>query len=318
MTAKDGAVSRGNRWLKLRTAAGAALLGLACLWAVGQVFRDATWLTGLCFYLPSPVLATAMAGAACACLLTKRRRAALVVALLALPPLVFVLFVENNFAARPTAAGTAEHRLVHWNIASGLDRQDLRDVLVAQQADLYVLSEVSGGESLRALADGLGGGRQAAVVGDMAVVGHGEVESAGRVLSRRGAQAYVVVWRCEGRELTVLAVDLPSSVLVPRDPLLREVRKLIERHRPDLIVGDFNAPRRSRGLSNLPPDYRHAYDAVGAGWGYTWPVPVPVYAIDQCICGPGVVPVRYELRASAHSDHRLQVLDFALAPPDAR
>jgi endonuclease/exonuclease/phosphatase (EEP) superfamily protein YafD len=93
---------------------------------------------------------------------------------------------------------------------------------------------------------------------------------------------------------------------------LRRVAELVRAHRPDIVVGDFNAPRRSRVLSVLGDEYRHAYDVAGSGWSYTWPLPFPVYAIDQCIAGPRVEIVDYRIRSSVLSDHRRQVLDFVL------
>jgi hypothetical protein len=37
---------------------------------------------------------------------------------------------------------------------------------------------------------------------------------------------------------------------------------------------------------------------------------VPLWAIDQCVVGPRVEALRYELRSTAASDHRLQRLEF--------
>ncbi len=86
----------------------------------------------------------------------------------------------------------------------------------------------------------------------------------------------------------------------------------MERYRPDLIVGDFNAPRRSRALSELPTGYGHAYDTSGSGFSYTWPVPVPMYSLDQCIHARRVTPIRYDLLQSVYSDHCCQLFNFAL------
>lgn len=113
--------------------------------------------------------------------------------------------------------------------------------------------------------------------------------------------------------MSFLVVDGPSAITVPRDPWLRELNELIAQRRPALVVGDFNAPRESRSLCELPDGYRQVYHSVGSGWGYTWPVPVPMYALDHTIHSPDIVPVRYELYSSLCSDHRRQVFDFAFA-----
>jgi hypothetical protein len=161
------------------------------------------------------------------------------------------------------------------------------------------------------LRDALGAGYESRQFGNLAVVGAGSVRAGGWLLNSGSAKVQSVTWRRAEDRATLFVVDLPSGIHIARDPLLREVNGLIERFRPDLVVGDFNAPRRSWALSALPSGYGHAYDVVGSGFGYTWPVPAPVYALDQCILSPRILPARYELRSSRHSDHRLQVLEFS-------
>src|SRR5262249_7265035 len=126
----------------------------------------------------------------------------------------------------------------------------------------------------------------------------------------RHVEAFVVSWTLGAQEWSILIVDLPSSIAIAREPLLREVRSLIEANQPDIVIGDFNAPRLSRALCELPLGYRHAYEVVGCGWAYTWPVPLPLWAIDQCLVGPRALPEHYELRSTLFSDHRMQILDF--------
>lgn len=282
------------------------------VWVVGQVARDASWLTGLCFYLPSPVPAAAFLAFALLYALGKRPRRALLCVALALPPLVFVGFVENRFfRSRPPAPPNAL-RLVHWNTGWKLGRAGARRALLSQKADLYVISEIGASQSVRAFAEALGPSYQATVFGTMAVVGKGTVRPGGWVLNKDRTQVQSVVWEYAGHSTTLFVVDLPSDVYIPRRPMLEQVRALVERDRPDLVVGDFNAPRRSRALADLPAGYEHAYDTSGSGFSYTWPVPLPLYSLDQCIHSPRVTPIRYDLSSSPHSDHRLQAFDFLL------
>ncbi|MDQ1347436.1 MAG: vancomycin resistance protein VanJ, partial [Acidobacteriota bacterium] len=116
--------------------------------------------------------------------------------------------------------------------------------------------------------------------------------------------------------LGVLAVNVISSPRIPRDPLLERVVEMIERRSPDVVLGDFNAPRRSRALARLPAGFRHAYDAAGSGWSATWPARLPLLAIDQTIVGPRLEVRAYSLHTTRISDHRLQLteLDFRVPP----
>ena len=134
----------------------------------------------------------------------------------------------------------------------------------------------------------------------------------------REDQMQLALVRCviDGRALGVLAVNVISSPKVPRDPLLARIIEIVEQRSPDLILGDFNSPRRSRALARLPEGFRHAYEAGGAGWSSTWPAGLPLLAIDQTIVGPRLAVRDYSLRTTRISDHRLQLtdLDFALPP----
>jgi hypothetical protein len=49
----------------------------------------------------------------------------------------------------------------------------------------------------------------------------------------------------------------------------------------------------------------HAYDVAGSGWSATWPIPLPLWAIDQCLVGPRLqVVVHTALGFRRGSDHR--------------
>jgi vancomycin resistance protein VanJ len=285
-----------------------------CAWVIGQWWRDASWLTGLCFYLPSPLLAAAILVAA---LVAGRssRRLALGMLLLACGPVVFVANVENQWTRPPVELGTGHsRRLVHWNAFNGkLGWDGILAQLQSWHADAFVLSEVTDELNLSDAATSLGPNYSGLRLGDLAMLARGEI-SERQQRSEGAARAYLVDWRHGGDRFSVLIVDLPSSIWIARRPLLEWTVATMVELQPDLVVGDFNAPRRSTTLSALPGGYRHAYDLAGAGWSSTWPVPLPCWAIDQCIVSPRLQPYRYELHSTTLSDHRLQVFDFQLRP----
>jgi len=296
----------------------AATLLLVLLWGIGQAARDATWLTGMCFYIPSVVVAAALVGWTLVCGVRRRYKLAVLAAGLALAPLGVVLFAENRFGAEPVRpAADGELRLVHWNVAHRLS-PGAQEVLRDQHADLHVLSEIPDARTVEEFRAMLGPEYQAQIFAKLAVIARGTVRAEGWLIHRTSTTVQSVEWERNGRTLRLLVVDLPSAIQIHRDPLLREINALIEREQPDLVVGDFNAPRRSRALGSLPSGYHHAYDTAGSGCGYTWPVPVPMYSLDHCLHSPRIVPVRYALHSSIHSDHRLQVLDFATVDRIAR
>jgi len=296
---------------------GTALVWLCFgVWLVGQVFRDRTFWTALCFYLPSPVAAGFLGGAALLAWWWPWRRLARLAGLLMLGPVAFILLIENQWTRPSTKTADPALRLVHWNVYYGQwGWPDVCAQLQTAQPDICVLSEVPRDAQLQVLADKLGADTTFIRLDDLAVLAKGTLKVEARPLEPGQARAFLVHWQHPQALLKVLVVDLPSSPKIPRDPLLRQVRTLISADQPDLIVGDFNAPRRSLVLSDLPAGYAHAYDLAGAGWSYTWPMPMPAWAIDQCIVGPRLRAGRYDLHANLDSDHRMQQLDFSVPAP---
>lgn len=298
---------------RTRRAAGAALI-VWMLWLVGQLARDHTWLTGICFYIPSSVVAALGLGSAVVLAVRRRGRAALGAGLLAIPPVVAVGAVENQWrrpAPPPSHTESATARLVHWNIAYGkYDGGRLEPAILRQNADLYIFSETPRPFPLSDIAARLGTGFDSVRIGSMGFVARGRLLEPRRVINTKELEVDSVNWRTDHGTFKLFGVDITSSLRVARDPLLRELRALIVKHQPAIVAGDLNAPRRSSALWPLPPGFSHAYVAAGCGWSYTFPVPLPLYAIDQCIVSRAVTPLRYGLVSESCSDHLMQVLDY--------
>jgi len=293
----------------------AAAAGLFGVWLAGQVFRDRTRLTDLCFLIPTLWIITGLLLAAVLARLCKSRRVAWGAAILALPPAFSLLFVENRWIrpAEPASVGQ-RLRLVHWNVCC-IKRTfaEKAQRLKPLDADIYVLTEVFRETDLQTLLKVLGPEYRVYQVRQLAVFARGRValERAEERIRHRG---YLVHWDSRAGPVHLFMVDLPTQPIYDVNPVLEQVREHITQLEPDFVVGDFNVSRRTRALSNLPKGYSHAYYRAGAGWSYTWPAPFPLWDIDQCILGPRIQPLRYSLISTGLSDHRIQVLDFAVAP----
>ncbi len=181
------------------------------LWLVGQSARDSSWLTGLCFYIPSVVLVITFLGFGLIYAMGNQLRNSLLAIALALG---FIGFVENRFfrPLPPTAPDAL--RLVHWNTGGALHRNGVQCVLLAQHADLYVLSEIGASQSVRKFTDALGPAYQASVFGGMAVVGKGIVRPGGWIFRRNrqhaGSVGRLGVRRAFG-DLVRRPISLPTS-----------------------------------------------------------------------------------------------------------
>ena len=308
---------------RLATIAQVLSLALLAVWVVGQILRDCNWWIGLMFYFPTPVLVawlSLLAG------VSQNKRLFYLGLLIA--PVLMLLSVENQWI-RPLPPGMADsspsavqhvsmfeqkgnspqRRLVHWNLARGVMgwEQQWRHI-ESLRPDIIVLSEIP-----QPFDSSMLPGFNVLTVDCMAVGCHGTMTTSGTLIRGSVLQAFHVTCKLDDDPLELMVADMTSNIAVPRDPYLRQFAALLEERRIDLSVGDFNAPRRSLAFCELPKGFQHAYDAVGSGWSCTWPVPVAFLAIDQCITGPGIVPVHYELQSTMLSDHRLQILDFKVA-----
>lgn len=293
-------------------------MGITFLWGAGQVLRDVHWISALCFYIPSAALVAMLLGGACLIRGTRLglRRALLLVLLIA--PLVFEITVENHGGGRSVAPepGQPVYRLAHWNVFSArLGWASIRERLAATKADIFVLTEVRD-VPLEELRDEMGADYRLTVFADLAVLARGEL-TGGEWLNRsKKLKVHHLTWHVDGHELSVIAADVGSNPLLPRDPQLRKLVAFMREREADLVAGDLNSPRRSLALDPLPVGYRHAHEAVGESrWSYTWPLPLPVLAIDHCMTGPRIRPLEYTLGVDLVSDHRLQLLDFQVERP---
>ncbi len=283
---------------------------------MGQTFRDYHWATAYCFYFPSPLAAAALLGVSAALCATRKARSAIAAGVLALAPLSFVVAVENQWLPPHAPDQRGSLRLVHWNVGWGIAGWErIARALEARHADLYVISEVPGKrgyQEIKQIAARFGADYSVLNLSSLAVVAKGHL-GLSKCFSEKKPEIFAVNWYPGGeRAIRLLVVDVPSAILTERAPILSWVRDCIRDDQPDLVVGDFNAPRRSRAIDELPAGYRHAYAEAGAGWSYTWPASIPLLAIDQCIVGRAIAAHRYRLRSTGLSDHRMQQLDFTL------
>jgi hypothetical protein len=282
------------------------------VWSVGQLVRDRSFLCGLMFYAPSPILAGVYSIAALVCWKLRSRQAWLYITLL-LPQLFSIAIVENHWRVPANAAnaGSVEPdqilTLVHWNLCRPVRRWSAqREIISSLHPDLIVLSEITD-----EIKDSDFPGYQVLRRKEMLIACRGTMTCSKSLIPGGALQCYLVECHLGYRSLRIMMADMTSNIGVWRDPFLRKLNEAMAEHQADILVGDLNSPRLSLALQDLPLGYRHAYDEAGAGWGYTWPVPAPCLAIDQCICGPKIHAVRYELRSTIQSDHRLQILEFA-------
>lgn len=282
------------------------LAALLTAWAIGQIFRDEEWITALVFYIPSPVLGGLFLLAALISAFRRNFRHTIGFIVLSLAPLIVTICIENHF--RPVRENpTPELKIVHWNVARGqLGIGGVLREIENLNADFYFLSEAP--HSFDSL-----NGLHSLRLGTMLVLSELPVELEEDV-SEGGVRKCLIKCGLPQQKMRVMFADVPSSIFFHRHPALMNMVDDLAQMKPDLLLGDFNAPRRSLAIDQLPSEYSHAYRSAGSGWSYTWPSFCPCLAIDHCIHSNSIIPTSYRLVSTICSDHRIQIFEFRLSP----
>jgi vancomycin resistance protein VanJ len=109
-----------------------------------------------------------------------------------------------------------------------------------------------------------------------------------------------------GDQFTVLLVDISAQLSLSRRQPVQELADLAKTldDRPVVIMGDFNIPDDSILLRPLSENCRNAFREHGTGYAPTWPMPLPVLALDQVWVNQRVKVSQCEHIWSINSDHR--------------
>ena len=124
--------------------------------------------------------------------------------------------------------------------------------------------------------------------------------------------------RVDGAEFVILLVDIASDIFRSRRAPLLGLTNLAEQlaDRPVVIMGDFNTPDDSVWLKPLETHYQNAFRMRGSGYAPTFPVPLPVLALDQIWFSQSVNVAECWHGWSIESDHR-PVISEVLFPPSS-
>ena len=271
------------------------------------------------FYLtPWPVIAAGSAVLAVFWRWKERRFPAGAFACLALAGLA--AWLGSSWFRHDGPARRGELRVVHWNVQrpnSGLPATArwLRE----QDADIIALAEGHGRRSstLARWQAEFPDYRAVEFPGEMTCLIRGKIlTQESRVFAEN---SYCALLRLEvrGHPLTLLQVDITPKPLRSRQPAFTNLTALVRPHVGEnfILLGDFNTPRESALLAPLRADMTHAFEAAGRGLAETWPMPLPVLALDQIWTSRRLRAVHCAHGNSLRSDHRAVIADFDFAAP---
>jgi endonuclease/exonuclease/phosphatase (EEP) superfamily protein YafD len=213
------------------------------------------------------------------------------------------------------AASGGRYRGLLWNVANGTRGWQLVGERVQRHdPDVAGLVEVGGSPVTRAhvLANALPGRELYWWNEAIGIAVRGHVLDATYHSLGDGSHAGVAHVDLEGRPLTIVVVHPRSTPTAPRGAVFEELEKVLAplRGEPLLVMGDFNTPSDSVFFDPMRRELTSAFESAGTGYAATWPMPVPVLALDQVWSSDSVRVRSCHLAGSSASDHRMVVFSF--------
>lgn len=302
----------------------ASVLALWLVALMDWTIRDRIPLLAVCFYATPPFVLGALAFLAAfvkpaRCMANPRlaRRLTRSAFLLCAVSFLQGFYVDFRSGAAFAAVPDAK-RLVYWNIARGkfASWQNLAKQTRLLDADIVAIAEATDDEvQSRDFWETHFAGYVVLPLGDgLVVLAKGSVVEVPCDVQVKDGTVRQFCLKVDNTPLDLILADLPSHPLVSRGPILNRLFHLMESHQdhPTLVVGDFNTPPTSVWFQTWRKDWRHAWEVSGHGYRPTWPLPMPVLALDHvwgnarltfhsCVCG-----------WSRASDHRAVIVDFTM------
>ncbi len=121
-----------------------------------------------------------------------------------------------------------------------------------------------------------------------------------------GSRARQITTTVHGQALNLVIVDIQANPFWSRREPLAHLAEVVAplAGESTLVLGDFNTPADSALLAPLRSEYTMAFDLAGQGYRATWPIPLPVLAIDQAWVSPQVDVTSCRHLWTRASDHR--------------
>jgi len=222
----------------------------------------------------------------------------------------------ESFSLNSHAATPSNMKLFFWNAAHTKRADEIADYIHQFNADLIGIVE-AGTKTKKvrsAWKNAFPNYNVELLEGEMALITRGEILSKeSGSLGRRGRFNLLEV-TLNGERFHVLLVDIDGDPLRSRAPAFASLAKMIRAysHAKLIVMGDFNTPFDSVLFESFRQELTHAFERGGGGFAETWPVPLPVLAIDHIWVSKNINVANCNLNWSRFSDHRSVVANVAL------
>ena len=315
------AVSRGRRWLLIAILAGAG-------WLAGTLLQITVRdqipgiLSAMFYAAPMPLV---VLGGSITWFALKRRlcvrgdeprQSRLLRAVRLIVLAQAVLWVTDAVGLGYVAGMKSSTRILFWNVNRGFRGYDgIAEEIMEYQAEVVALAEATeGGQLAETWRQRCPGYTVATSGSGMVFLVRGSIE-----ILETGRSGIVSRWRLarvkgKSQPFLLLLIDVTSHPLRSRQPAFDDVVALLNRYpnEPFVIAGDFNTPTNSVRYEELRTICRNSFEVAGNGLRETWPVVLPVLALDQLWGNKRINWQACEHGWSARSDHRPVVAEFII------
>jgi hypothetical protein len=227
----------------------------------------------------------------------------------------YFLFVEHRFARLVGGdAASGGVSIVCWNMDHNSSDHvpQLLDTLVELDGDITIAVGGGGVPLQPEVWNGLRAVQQPVVIGPFTVISRARILEYRHLVASDGIAAAMVRLDCAdqlGRDLSMMLVNLPSDPRRSRWHAAEKLRTMLDAAaapKPDIIVGDFNTTRNSSAMRYLFPEFSHAFDVAGRGYGASFPRELPLYHIDHVLLAETAKAISYELIDPQYGRHLVQ------------
>jgi endonuclease/exonuclease/phosphatase (EEP) superfamily protein YafD len=287
-------------------------LFVSCL-AIRFLAKDWVETFSVVYYAtPLPILAIFSLVLGIIWLLSKRSRAAKLYFTLTLGCLI--AWSCSSFSANSGAPAPSNLKLFFWNAAHNKRTEEIANYIHRFNADLIGIVEA--GTKAKKVKNKWKNAfpdyNVETLAGEMVLMTRGEIlAKESGALGKRGRFNLLKV-ALNGEQFHVLLVDIDGDPLKSRVPAFEPLAKMIRSYSQDnlIVMGDFNTPLDSVLFESFRQYLTHAFESGGHGFAETWPIPLPVLAIDHIWVGKKIKVAGCNLNWSWLSDHRSVVADI--------
>lgn len=306
-----------NSWLlKIAGFAGLAALLLVIAGVVVRVtIRDQYLISGLVYYVTSPAsMILLLLFSFFFMQKTWRNRRRLAVGLIPVAALWMFAgqWISNDALDQSPAEKTS--RLMFWNAGEGvLGWSRIFAVIQQQNPDIIALAEA---DTLKdqdeAFFDSnFPGYERIHLPRRLLLLSRFPIISQHRLRWIRGAVYESVVIESPRGQVTLVFSDVASTLSLHRkEPIKVLVEATSKLQGPVIVVGDLNTPVDSLFFDDFRKEFTNAFEASGNGLYTTWPMPLPVIAIDHMWGNDFVRFSDARILWTLASDHRPVIAEF--------